>query len=112
MADDRMPCRRSESIVATKSDKVMSRPLAISFSPFQNASSRLTLVLWPAITIERLITGDFIASLPFQSGAGRERGGPSHRPFRGAFGRTWFDRSGGGWQPPAFGQACAWRPYA
>ena len=38
---------------ATRSDKVMCRAMAMSFSPFQNASSRLTLVLWPAITIER-----------------------------------------------------------
>jgi hypothetical protein len=29
-------------------------------SPFQKASSRLTLVLWPAMMIERLTTGDFI----------------------------------------------------
>src|SRR5262245_20963357 len=48
MADDRLPCRRSESIAVTRSDKVMFRPLAISFRLFQNASSRLTLVLWPA----------------------------------------------------------------
>src|SRR5882724_6620430 len=39
----------------------MSRRPAISFSPFQNASSRLTLVLWPATTMERLATCDFIA---------------------------------------------------
>ena len=32
---------------------------------FQNASSRLTLVLWPAITIERLTAGDFIGGLRF-----------------------------------------------
>src|SRR5215468_10618378 len=42
------------------SDKVRSRFEAISFSPVQNASSRLTLVLCPAMTIERLTTGDFI----------------------------------------------------
>src|SRR5262249_32737844 len=42
------------------SDKVRSRLAAISLSPVQNASSRLTLVLCPAITIERLTTGDFI----------------------------------------------------
>src|SRR5262245_41133415 len=63
MADDKLPCCRSESIAATRSDNVMSRPLAISLSPFQNASSRLTLVLWPAMTMERLTTGDFIARL-------------------------------------------------
>src|SRR5215831_4169151 len=42
------------------SDKVKSRLAAISFNPVQNASSKLTLVLCPAITIERLTTGDFI----------------------------------------------------
>ena len=31
---------------------------------FQNSSSRLTLVLWPAMTIERFETEDFTASLP------------------------------------------------
>src|SRR5450756_1339918 len=45
---------------ATISDRFMSYFLAISFRPFQNASSRLTLVLWPIITIDRLTTGDFI----------------------------------------------------
>ena len=51
-----------------------SRPPAISFRPFQNASSRLTLVLCPAMTIERLTTGDFIGRLLFRSGAVRDRG--------------------------------------
>src|SRR5262245_40160614 len=60
MADDRLPCCRSESMAATSSDKVMFRPRAISFNPFQNASSRLTLVLWPAAMIERLATRDLI----------------------------------------------------
>src|ERR1700733_446222 len=71
MADDRLPCGRPESMVATRSDNVMARLTAISFSPFQKASSRLTLVLCPAMTIERLMTGDFIAHLLFQPGAGR-----------------------------------------
>src|SRR6266566_9791353 len=60
MADDRLPCCRWESITATKSDKFFCRLPAISFRPVQNASSRLTLVLWPATTTERLTTGDFI----------------------------------------------------
>src|SRR5580658_5413074 len=60
MAEDRLPCRRSWSIAATMSDKVKSRLAAISFNPVQNASSKLTLVLCPAMTIERLTTGDFI----------------------------------------------------
>jgi hypothetical protein len=46
-------------------DKVVSRPMAIAFSSFQNASSRLMLVLWPATTTERLITVDFIKSLSY-----------------------------------------------
>src|SRR2546430_10363580 len=58
MADDRLPCCRWESITATKSDKFVCRLPAISFRPFQNASSRLTLVLWPATTTERLTTGE------------------------------------------------------
>src|ERR1700761_6509352 len=74
MADDRLPWRRSVSIDATRSDSVTWRDTAMSLRLFQNASSRLTLVLWPAMTIQRLTTGDFIAHLPFQSGVGR---GPS-----------------------------------
>jgi hypothetical protein len=38
---------------------------AISFSAVQNASSRLTLVLCPATTIDRFTTGDFTAPSPF-----------------------------------------------
>src|SRR5712691_11604998 len=65
MADDRLPCCRAESIAATRSDKVMARPPAISFNPLQNASSRLTLVLCPATTMERLTTEDFMNTPPF-----------------------------------------------
>src|SRR5436190_23279786 len=50
MADDKLPSRRSASMTATRSDTVMSRPMAISLTAVQNASSRQTLVLWPAIT--------------------------------------------------------------
>src|SRR5262249_29717978 len=60
MADDRLPCCRWESIAATKPDNVMWRSPPISFRLFQNASSRLTLVLWPPTTTERLVTRDFI----------------------------------------------------
>jgi hypothetical protein len=60
MADDKLPCCRSESIAQTKSDKVVCRPVAIFFSAPQNSSSRLTLVLWPARTTDLLITSDFI----------------------------------------------------
>src|SRR5580704_18450794 len=77
MAEERFPCRRPPSMVATRSDSVMLRPEAISFRPFQNASSRLTLVLCPAMTIERLTTGDFIDRPPFRGDAHRVRGGPS-----------------------------------
>jgi hypothetical protein len=35
---------------------------AISFSDFQNPSSRLTLVLWPATTADRFTTRDFICA--------------------------------------------------
>src|SRR4030081_350201 len=64
MADDRLLWCRSESMMVTRSPKVASRPPAISFNAFQNASSRLTLVLRPAMTIERLTTGDFMARPP------------------------------------------------
>jgi hypothetical protein len=37
----------------------MPRSAAISFKLFRNASSRLTLVLWPAMTIERFEIADF-----------------------------------------------------
>src|SRR5262245_60647852 len=67
MADDKLPCWRSESIDATRSDNVNSRPPAISLRHFQNASSRLTLVLCPAMTIDRLTTGDFISDLHVRS---------------------------------------------
>src|SRR6516162_9654740 len=42
----------------------MPRSRAISFKLSQNWSSRLTLVLWPAMTIERFETEDFTASPP------------------------------------------------
>src|SRR6516164_3333989 len=74
MADDRLPSCRSPSIAATRSERVTRRLSAISLSPLQNASSRLTLVLWPAITIDRLITGDFIARLLFRSGLAESYG--------------------------------------
>src|SRR5262245_46048478 len=64
MADDRLPCCRWESITATKSDNVMWRSPPISFRLLQNASSRLTLVLWPPTTTERLVTRDFIKTPP------------------------------------------------
>src|SRR5882672_4519100 len=60
MADDRLPSSRSVSIAATSSDKLALRLPAISLRPVRNASSRLTLVLWPPIMMERLTTRDFM----------------------------------------------------
>ena len=65
MAEDRLPCPRSESIEPTRVDIVEPRATAISRTLFQNASSRLTLVLWPFIMMERLTTADFIARLQY-----------------------------------------------
>src|SRR5439155_1564974 len=81
---DRLPWRRPPSIVATRSDNVTFRSAAISFSPFQNASSRLTLVLCPAITIDRLTTGDFIDHLLFRSGRRPARACPCRHARRRA----------------------------
>src|ERR1700760_1872727 len=64
IAEDRLPCWRLLSISPTSSDNVMFRKPAISFMPFQNASSRLTLVLWPPTTIDRFTTGDFMMLFP------------------------------------------------
>src|SRR4051812_9794221 len=111
MADDRLPRRRSASIEATSSESVRLRAVAISFSPLQNASSRLTLVLCPVITIERLTTGDFIRRLLnrfcARPGAGSTLpcGPPAHPA------RPWAGRTGVCWQQPvqrpaASGLAC------
>jgi hypothetical protein len=45
------------------SDSIMPRPFEISFMLFQNAASRLTLVLWPPTTTDRFTTGDFTGRL-------------------------------------------------
>src|ERR1700758_4998381 len=86
-------------MLATRSESVMLRAEAISLRPFQNASSRLTLVLCPAMTIERLTTGDFIDRPPFRAGAHRARGGPfrpaplpAHAWPSGGHGRGGFRR--------------------
>ena len=62
MADDRLLCCRALSISATTFDSVIRCTYAISLKSFQNGSSRLTLVLCPSITTERLMTGDFMAA--------------------------------------------------
>src|SRR5882762_4662217 len=108
MADDRLPCCRSVSIVATSSDKVMSRPPAISLRPFQNASSRLTLVLWPAMTIERLTTGDFIGGLLFRSGDHQDRCRLFPAGRRRACASVWADRGQGDWRGRAARPAPVW----
>ena len=59
MAEERFPLRR-EFISPTSSEIVILRSLPISFRPFQNASSTLTLVLCPATAIDRLIIMDCI----------------------------------------------------
>src|SRR5262245_65084544 len=82
---------------ATKSDRVTSLPFAISFSPFQNASSRLTLVLWPAITIERFTTGDFIDGPLFRPGADRGRARLSPDARVQSCERSWADHMQGDW---------------
>jgi hypothetical protein len=64
MADDKLAYFRSASILAISWDKVSSRRAAICRKLFQNASSRLTLVLRPAMTIECLTTEDFTAPSP------------------------------------------------
>jgi hypothetical protein len=60
IAEDRLPCRRVSSILATNVPSVACRACAISFSSLQKASSRLTLVLCPSMTMECLTTEDFI----------------------------------------------------
>jgi hypothetical protein len=64
MADHRLLCCRSPSIAATRADSDSWRSPAISFSALQKSSSRLILVLWPAMRMERLTTGDFISAPP------------------------------------------------
>jgi hypothetical protein len=79
VVEDEQPDRRRQvaelSLGIDRRDEVREGHTAaqrdLSLRPLQNASSRLTLVLWPAMTIDRLITGDFIARLPFRSGRAR-----------------------------------------
>ena len=58
--EDRLRYLRALSMWATNSDSVVCLVYAISFRAFQKASSRLTLVLCPSITMLRLVTEDFI----------------------------------------------------
>src|ERR1700732_450853 len=94
MADDRLPPCFSLLIASASSDNVIFRPSAISRNAFQNVSSRLTLVAWPATTTERLTTEDVIACS--RLGIRRCRGGHQQywktksarrRPGRARWGR-------------------------
>src|SRR5262245_53089962 len=67
MADDRLACFRSASMLSTRSEMLMSRPAAIFRRSFQNASSRLMLVLWPEMTTERFAIVDLIVVPPHAS---------------------------------------------
>src|SRR6516164_796871 len=98
MAEERFPCRRPPSMLATRSDSVMLRAEAISLRPFQNASSRLTLVLCPAMTIERLTTGDFIDRPPFRGDARRVRGGTFRSALLPAHAQPWGGHGRGGFR--------------
>jgi hypothetical protein len=59
-AEERLLCWRALSMSATNFDTVTPCVFAISFRLFQNASSRLTLVLCPLKTTDRLTINDFI----------------------------------------------------
>jgi hypothetical protein len=63
MADDRVACLRSPWIAPIIAARLMPRSPAISFKLFQNSSSMLILVLWPAMSIERFDTGDTASTL-------------------------------------------------
>src|SRR5579863_1359230 len=73
MAEDKLPCLRPASMAPTRSDTGCCRLAAMSLSAVQNAASRLTLVLCPAITMERLTTADLIPRLRCRSDARRDR---------------------------------------
>src|SRR5215471_20131364 len=67
MAEERLrlpPRCRSSSMPATRSDTVRPRSFAIPRTQTQNVSSRLTLVLCPAITMDRLTIEDFMIVTP------------------------------------------------
>ena len=64
MADDRLASCLSALMKSIKTDTGTRRPAAISFNPFQNASSRLTLVWRPATVIARLVIKDFMFAPP------------------------------------------------
>jgi hypothetical protein len=59
MAEERFPRGRLDSMSATTLDTDARRASAISRKHVQNGSSKDTLVLCPAMTIERFTIGDF-----------------------------------------------------
>src|SRR3974390_3480988 len=63
MAEDKLLYCRSESMWATRSESVKCFACAISLRAPQNSFSRLTLVRWPAMTIECFTTADSMALL-------------------------------------------------
>src|SRR5262245_32152374 len=62
IAEERLLCWRFSSIWLTNFDSVSCWLSAISFRSFQNASSRLMLVLCPPMMTERLAIEDFISA--------------------------------------------------
>src|SRR4029077_3165168 len=85
----------------------MFRRPEISFMPFQNASSRLTLVLWPATTIERLTTGDFMTRLRRRYDADPANRCRAPCEVRLLSVRIWYDQIARGWFQPASQLLCA-----
>src|SRR5579872_1925925 len=102
MAEDRLPCWRVLSISPTSSDSVTFRKPEISFMPFQKASSRLTLVLWPATTIDRFTTGDFMMRPRCRCDADRADRPRGARAIRHARVRRGCGQIEHDWKPPPF----------
>ena len=63
IADERLECFRPRLIVAISSAVRTLRIAAIFLSSAQKASSRLTLVRCPSISIDRLLIGEISACL-------------------------------------------------
>src|ERR1700760_2938867 len=63
MADDRFAPSREASIIAARPLRDKRRSAAMARSRRQNASSSETLVRWPAMTSERLMTRAFTPSV-------------------------------------------------
>jgi len=60
----------------------------MSFKLFQSSSSRLTLVLWPVMTIERFESEDFTASLPRRDEIEERHERPDERLHRDVIRKT------------------------